>query len=178
MTKIFLFYGVNIKCNKNKNISNIKVKQKMIDIRNYYQSKITSKELNKFCDKKEMMDDRGYDMVSRSEAYEKITLKDTITNKRQDFYKDIQDISRGEINILTKNFQKVGVVVPWIDKNIPDDFKTPEDIISLDGEELWEYRITIPELSRLDKRIFREFKYIPHYNLLQETGEVSYNNHK
>ena len=174
MTNKFYFYGIKQKYNKNKNVSYKKVETKMLI--NYQQSKITSKKLMKFNLEDRL--DNGYDMISRSEAYEKITLKDNLTNKSQDFYKDIRDIGKGEIDILTKKFQKVGIVKPWIDADIPDDFKSTDNIICWEGEELWEYIITTPELSRLDKLVFREFKYIPHYNILQETGEIIYNNHK
>lgn len=104
---------------------------------------------------------------------EKITLRDNDTNKFQHFYKYVlrEDGKQVKIIILTKLLQKVGVCKLWIDKNIDEEFRDEEDCINLDGEELYEIIITVPELCRLDKQLFREFKYTPHYNNLTETNE-------
>ena len=53
-----------------------------------------------------------------------------------------------------------------------EDLVNEDDIVMYEGAELWEYVITEPLLCRLEKPIFREFRYIRHYDDLQETYEV------
>lgn len=108
---------------------------------------------------------------------EKITLRDSDTNKFQHFYKYVlrEENKEDKIIILTKLLQKVGVCKLWIDKNIDEEFRDEEDCINYEGEELYEIIITVPELCRLDKQLFREFKYTPHYNNLTETKEYFQN---
>jgi hypothetical protein len=108
--------------------------------------------------------------------YTKVKLSDDVLNS-QIFYKDIKDVDRGKILLLTSNLQKAGIVRLWKNDGIipNEELVNDEDIVTYEGEELWEYVITEPTLSRLDKNIFREFKYIEHYDDLQETKEVLYN---
>lgn len=126
----------------------------------------------------EKISDNNIDMTKpiinvNKDNLEKITLRDNDTNKFQHFYKYVlrEDGKQVKIIILTKLLQKVGVCKLWIDKNIDEEFRDEEDCINLDGEELYEIIITVPELCRLDKQLFREFKYTPHYNNLTDTNE-------
>ena len=106
--------------------------------------------------------------------YTKVELRDDELNIGQKFYKYIKDRSKGEIFLLTTNLQRVGIVRPWMNDNMIDneDLVNEDDIVMYIGAELWEYVITEPLLCRLEKPIFREFRYIRHYDDLQETYEV------
>jgi hypothetical protein len=106
--------------------------------------------------------------------YTKVELRDDDLNKSQKFYKYLKDESKGEIFLLTTNLQRVGIVRPWMNGGIieNEDLVNEDDIVMYEGGELWEYVITEPLLCRLEKPIFREFRYLRHYNDLQETNEV------
>ena len=129
-------------------------------------------------EKKEILSDNIIDMTKpitevNEDKLGKFTLRDSDTNKIQQFYKYIivEKNKEDKIIILNKNKQKVGVCKFWIDKNIDEDFRDEEGIINFEGEDLREILITVPELTRLDKQLFREFKYNAHYNNLTETNE-------
>ena len=150
-----------------KNIEN-KIKEKEEQIQ---------KEKNKIIKNTTLTTQQEIEKGLKEGYYTKVKLRDSVTNKSQMFIKHIKDVYKGEVLLLTSNLQKAGIVRLWKNDGIipNEELINDEDIVTYEGEELWEYIITEPTLSRLDKNIFREFKYIEHYDDLQETNEVRYN---
>jgi hypothetical protein len=149
---------------------------KEIDLNEIFTDEDTDEEEEE--EEKEKISNNNIDMTQpimnvNKDNLEKITLRNSDTNKLQHFYKYIlrEEGKEDKLIILTKLLQKVGVCKLWIDKNIDEEFRDEEDCINYEGEELYEIIITVPELCRLDKSIFREFKYNKHYNNLTETNE-------
>ena len=108
------------------------------------------------------------------ETKDYVNIIDDLTKINQVFT-IINDIY-GEIHLLSNNGEKVGYVRPWCDNSIPNELglTNKEGIVEDPNtkNELYEYIISNQKYSVLPKNIYREYRFLPNNQTLQQTNEI------
>ena len=90
----------------------------------------------------------------------------------------VYDENTDSENILTKTKVIVGISQHWKDNSIPDEFKNGNDVIICPYSKYYLSHIKLfPEkkyFHNLPKSEYFEYQYIPKYNILRKTHELSF----
>jgi hypothetical protein len=109
-----------------------------------------------------------------SNNYHKVNITDNISKDTQVFL--MYKLPDGSTNLYNTNRQKIGIVKPWYDENIPSHLKSKDGYVTDPdtGESLMEFIIENKKLCILPKDIYREYTYLNNHNSLQYNYEIDY----